>query len=119
MSTGLAARLLVETVQGVTVVNFADTVLMSEDVIQQVEEQLNALVDHAGPKKLLISFRDVRYMSSGVLGILLKLARKVAKDGGSLRLCGLNSSLKEAVRATALDRLIEIHDQESTALDSF
>jgi anti-anti-sigma factor len=119
MSTGLAARLLVEPVQGVTVVNFADTVLMSEDVIEQVEEQLNALVDHAGTKNLLISFRDVRYMSSGVLGILIKLVRKVTKDGGHLRLCGLNPTLMEAFRATGMDRLIEIHEQESTALDSF
>jgi anti-sigma B factor antagonist len=119
MSATFTRRLLVESVEGVTVVNFVDAALTSEEVIQQLEEQLLALTDQAGVKKLLLSFRDVQLMSSAVLAVLLKVSRRVTQAGGRLRLCGLAPGLRDVFRITRLDRVFEIHDAEAAALDSF
>jgi anti-sigma B factor antagonist len=119
MSTAADTRLLVETVEGVTVVNFTDASLTSDEVIQQLEEQLEALFDQFGGTRLVLNFDDVRYMSSAVLAVLLKGARRVGAMGGQLKLCGLSPALKEAFRASGLDRVFEIHESESSALDSF
>lgn len=119
MPAATESRLLVEPVEGVTIVHFADETLMSELVIQQVEEQLQALADQVGGGKVLLNFRDVHYMSSAVLAVLLKLSRRVSQSGGRLKLCGLVPGLKEAFRASQLDRTFEIYEDESAALDAF
>jgi anti-sigma B factor antagonist len=112
-------RLLVETVEGITVVNFTDPNLISDEAIQQVEEQLDALLAQVGGARLVLNFDAVRYMSSAVLAVLLKGARRVSDMGGQLRLCCLAPGLLEVFRASGLDRVFEIHDEESSALDSF
>jgi anti-sigma B factor antagonist len=39
--------------------------------------------------------------------------------GGRLKLCGIAPDIMAAFRITRFDRLFEIHEHESTALDSF
>jgi anti-anti-sigma factor len=119
MTTAEDSRLNVELVEGVTVVSFSDRSLIAEDVIARVEEQLLRLIDQLGPGRILLSFRDVHTMSSAVLGVLLKLSRKVGQMGGRLRLCCVEKGLREAFLACGLDRNFEIHEHEATALDGF
>jgi anti-sigma B factor antagonist len=115
----ICPRLLVETVEGITIASFTDEMLISEEVIWEVDEQLMSLVDGPSPEKLLLNFREVRVMSSTMLAILLKLARKIHGAEGELKLCGLSPDLLEIFRISRFDRLFEIHDQEWTALDAF
>jgi anti-sigma B factor antagonist len=119
MSRTISPRLLVETVEGITIASFTDEMITSEEVIWEVDEQLMSLVDGPSPEKLLLNFREVRVMSSTMLAILLKLARKIKGVQGELKLCGLSPDLLEIFRISRFDRLFEIHDEEWTALDAF
>jgi anti-sigma B factor antagonist len=109
----------VETVEGITIASFTDEMLVSEDVIREVDEQLMSLLGGPSSEKLLLNFREVRVMSSTMLAILLKLARKISGVQGELKLCGLGPDLLEIFRISRFDRLFEIHDEEWTALDTF
>lgn len=119
MAATVDSRLRVEPVEGVAVVHFADSSLTSELAIQQLETQLQLIADQVGAGKVLLNFRNVHFMSSAVLGVLLKLSRSVTKAGGVLKLCGLEPGLKEAFRASQLDKMFAIYDEESAALDAF
>lgn len=112
-------RVLMETIHGITVATFADAELLSEGVIHEVGEQLQEMIDGLGPADVLLNFRDVRLMSSNMLAVLFKFGRRINAAGGRLKLCGLAPDLMVAFRITRFDRLFEIHDEESTALDSF
>ena len=68
---------------------------------------------------MLLNFRAVQYMSSTMLAVLLKYARRVAGLRGQLKLCCIAPDLLEVFRITRFDRLFEIHAEELTALDSF
>ena len=118
MANTLAPRLYLETVGGVTVATFADADLVSERDIESIGEQLDAIVDNLGPTRVVLNFREVRYMSSTMLAILLKFLRRIQRAEGKLRLCSIAPSIKEVFRITRFDRLFEIDDQESTALDA-
>ena len=63
MSLGPPPRLLVENVDGVLVVSFTDTKIVTEDQIQEVGEQLYAIAEDAGKKKILLNFGNVQYCS--------------------------------------------------------
>lgn len=119
MSHVARSRLQVETVDGVTVAGFADDALLSDEVIREVGEQLDQLLDAVGPGRYLVSFRGVSYLSSMMLAVLIKFARRLEKAGGRLKLCALAPALREVFQIGQFDRLFEIHDLEAEAFDAF
>jgi anti-sigma B factor antagonist len=119
MSISPQQHLRVEIITGVTLVSIVDNDLLAEEVIMEVGEQLIRLVEEQGETKLVISFRDVRYMSSAMVGQLVKLHKKVVKVGGRMILCGFSPTLREVFRISHLDKLLEIQENEQVALDKF
>src|SRR3954462_5582172 len=112
-------RVLVEAIHGITVASFADSEILTEDVIEEVGDQLDELIDGRGPADILLNFREVRLMSSTMLAVLLRFSRRVAATRGRLKLCCIAPDLMQAFRITRFDRIFEIHDEESAALDAF
>jgi anti-sigma B factor antagonist len=119
MSDLLHTPLRLEEVDGVLVVQFASPRLVDEDKINDVAEQLFRLVDDEGRRRLLLNFAEVNYLSSAVIGIMLKLSKKLARVEGVMKLCGLKPIHLELFKATKLDKLFQIFPDEPTALDSF
>ncbi len=118
MSQGPRRHLRLETIEGVTVVSFVDTKIVTEENIQEVGDQLYSLVDE-GHSKLLLNFGNVQYLSSAALGKLINLKKKVGAIKGKLKLCCIHPDLLEVFRITRLDQVFEIHSEEQAALDKF
>lgn len=119
MSHDVRTRLLMEPVDGVMVASFSDDALLAEDVVREVEDQFEVLWDGVGAGGVLVNFRGVRFVSSTMLAVLIKFARKVEKGGGRVKVCELAPHLKEVFRLGRFDRFCEVFDDEATALDSF
>ncbi|MCA1684680.1 MAG: STAS domain-containing protein [Planctomycetia bacterium] len=118
MSQASRRHLRLETIDGVTVVSFVDTKIVTEENIQEVGDQLYGLVEE-GHKKLLLNFGNVQYLSSAALGKLINLKKKVGAAKGKLKLCCIHPDLLEVFRITRLDQVFEIHAEEQAALDKF
>jgi len=112
-------RLEVENIGDVTVVCLTDRKILVEQSIQVIGEQLLNLVNESGRKKLLLNFRNVEYMSSAVLGMLVTLNKKVLAAGGKLVLCGIDPQIREVFEITKLDKLFVIRGDEQEALQAF
>lgn len=111
-------RLYLETIEGVTVITISGPELIAEHVLVELAAQFDE-IDGPGLSRVLVNFREVRTMSSGLLGVLMKLQRRVRAAGGQLKLCQIAPDLFVAFRITRFDRLFDIHDEEWTALDAF
>ena len=118
MSQGPRRHLRLETIDGVTVVSFVDSKIVTEENIQEVGDQLYALVED-GHHTLLLNFGNVQYLSSAALGKLINLKKKVGAVKGKLKLCCIHPDLLEVFRITRLDQVFEIHSEEQAALDKF
>jgi anti-sigma B factor antagonist len=119
MSQAPRRHLRLENVDGVTVVSFVDTKIVTDENIQEVGDQLYSLVEDEGHKQLLLNFGNVQYLSSAALGKLINLKKKVGAVKGKLKLCCIHQDLLEVFRITRLDQVFEIHTEEQAALDKF
>ena len=119
MSQGPRRHLRLENVDGVTVVSFVESKIVTEENIQEVGDQLYSLVEDEGHKSLLLNFGNVQYLSSAALGKLINLKKKVAAVKGKLKLCCIHPDLLEVFRITRLDQVFEIYAEEQAALDTF
>ena len=119
MSQGPRPRLRLEDVDGVLVASFVDTKIVNEDQIQEVGDELYALVEDESRKNILLNFGNVQYCSSTVLGKLVSLKRKVEKTKGKLKLCCIHPDLLVPFKLTGLDKVFEIYKEEQAAIDKF
>jgi anti-sigma B factor antagonist len=104
----------VEEIDGVSVVSLAGPQILSE-----AGGDLNSLAESGGHEGLLLDFRDVQFLSSKALAMLISLRRKVDAAGGRLRLCGLSPDLLELLRLTQADDLFEVFDARQDGIRGF
>jgi anti-sigma B factor antagonist len=103
----------------VTVARFVDRKILDESNIQQLGNELFRLVEEDGKKKLLLNFANVEFLSSGALGKLITLDKKVKAHNGVLKLSNIRPEIYEVFAITKLNRLFDIRDDESAALAAF
>lgn len=116
--TDSTRRLLrLEEVEGVLVVSFLESKIVTEENIQDMGDELYALVEKEGRTRLLLDFGNVQYLSSAALGRLINLKKKVAAASGQLRLFGVHPDLMEVFRITHLDTVFEIKPDRAKALE--
>jgi anti-sigma B factor antagonist len=100
----------------VAVVALRDEKIVTEEAIERLGRQLNALVEEGDGKDLLLDFGRVDFLSSAALSSLIRLKKKTAAVGGRLRLCAIEPDLLEVFRITRLDTVFEIHKDAESAL---
>lgn len=119
MSQGRKRRIEVEYVGDVAVVAFVDKRILDEQNIQLIGEQLFALVDEEGRKKILLNFGNVEYLSSAALGKLITMNKKVRGAAGQLKLCNIKPEIYEVFEITKLNKVFQIYDDEASSLEAF
>jgi anti-sigma B factor antagonist len=100
----------------VSVVEFADRKILDELCIAEIRDELTALVGDSSPKKLLLSFKNVEYLSSAALSVLITLNNQVGALDGRLMLSDINPQIFEVFKITKLNKLFEIYDTAEDAL---
>ena len=112
-----APRLRVRTIEQAAILRFEGAeMLFEESAVRAVSEQLNRLVEE-GHIRLLVNFGGVRYLSSDVLGILAAVHKKIDPARGRIQLCGLDPLLRDMLRITHLDRVLDVCTDEAEALE--
>jgi anti-anti-sigma factor len=119
MSDSVRPRLQVESVGDVTVIGFAEPTLLAEETVREIAERLCVLAERPGPAKLLLDFHLVHSMSGRMLAILIWIARKIERGGGTVKLCGITPRVLDHFELTRLYRYFEIYRDPSSALEAF
>ena len=82
--------LAVKMVDGVAVITFLEAAAMIQgDKVEGLAKELFGLIDTKKYKKVLLNLYNAGYMSSTMLGQLVRLHRKMQELKGKVRLCCL------------------------------
>lgn len=100
-------------------VDFLDKNILEETNIQQIGDEVTALVEAGNAPKLLLCFQNVEHLSSAALGTLITVSNKVKSKGGQLRLSNIDPQIYEVFVITKLNKLFQIHDDIEKARQSF
>ena len=69
-----------------------------------------------GERQFIIDLAGIGYVSSAGLRVLLSLAKQLDGGKGTLRLCGLNASVKQVFDVAGFSKLFTIIADRATAL---
>jgi anti-sigma B factor antagonist len=85
--------------------------LILGDVIRELAKK--------GQKRILLNLNDVRYIDSSGIGDLVRSVTGLRREGGDLKLLSPAPMVREVLRITRLDKMLEIKDDELLAVQSF
>jgi anti-anti-sigma factor len=86
-----------------------------------VEATLKERIDHLvskGSKKILIDLDGLPYMDSTDLGRLIRCHLSVRRVGGRVRICNISDKVRELLKLTRLDTVLDLYHTEEEALAS-
>jgi len=113
------ARLLIQPIRDVTVVNFQDASILDTAVVDEIGRALYELVDGQARRKLILDFSNVKFLSSSALGVLITLKKKSSAIKGDVVLCSMRPELKKVFEITNLNKMFKFWENENKALGHF
>ena len=93
-----------------TIVTLVDEGILEEHQISRLKDAIEPVIEKNADQEMIINFAGVKFMSSSMLGLLVRIHKKVIELGGTLRLCNLDPSLLKVFEITQLNKVFNISD---------
>jgi anti-anti-sigma factor len=91
-----------------TTARFARLTSLNEYHADLIGKQLMALADAPGTKFITLDLGNVEYVTSTVLGHLVALNKRLQTAGGRLTLDNVRPAVKDILKVTLLDQVLDI-----------
>ena len=101
------------------VLTFSDRQILEEKNIRTLQESIVAVIDECEGIHLVLDFCNVEFLSSAVLGLLIRISKRVHEDNGQIRLCHISPKIYEVFKITQLTKVFDIYRDIDDALASF
>ena len=113
------AQLVVQEISGVTVVHLGSASILDGAAVDAIGKELFELIDSQARRKVLLDFSSVKFLSSSMLGVLIRMQKRAEAINGRVAILGLQPDLHKVFKITRLDKLFDFYDKEDEAMRSF
>ncbi|HLB74086.1 MAG TPA: STAS domain-containing protein [Sedimentisphaerales bacterium] len=111
-------RISVEYADNATIVSFVDEKILEEMDIRALQETIMSVIESAsGGMNMILDFGNVRFLSSAVLGLLIRISKRIYERDGRLKLCNINPKIYEVFKITRLTKTFDIYKDVDSAVD--
>ena len=111
-------RINVEYAENATIATFTGESILEEKDIQALQKSIIPVIEQAERINLILDFCNVRFLSSAVLGLLIRISKKVYERDGQLRLCNIKPKIYEAFKIKRLTKIFDIYKDTEDAVES-
>ena len=98
---------------------FTDSRILDETKLEQLGNDLIALLSKTSEERVILDFRSVQFMSSSMLGKLVLVEKKCKEYKVKLKLCSISPDIRQVFKITRLDKLFDIEADEAAARKAF
>lgn len=111
-------RVSVEYTADATIVSFTDEKILEEQDINALQDTIMSVIEQTERINLILDFGNVRFLSSAVLGLLIRISKRIYEQQGRLKLCNIDPKIYEIFKITRLTKTFDIYkDVESATKD--
>jgi anti-sigma B factor antagonist len=115
--TPIKPRISVDYTDKAVIIKFADEKILEDKDIAAIREAIMSVVEQTQRINLVLDFTNVKFLSSAVLGLLIRVSKKVYERDGQLRLCNINPKIYEIFKITRLTKVFDIYPDTENAVD--
>lgn len=104
---------------GILFIQLDDQRLLDEGKIQTVEREIDEAIDGSEATRVVLDFSKVQFMSSSMLGKLVKTQKKVTGYKAKMKLASVAPDIQEVFKITRLDKLFSVEKDADAARKAF
>jgi anti-sigma B factor antagonist len=86
---------------------------------QELGAELALVTGQEWARRLLVNFSRVGFLSSTGFAVLFKLVSRAKAEGREVKFCSMDPGVRLGAEIVGLDKIAEIHENESKALAAF
>lgn len=113
----MALKITDREVDGITVVDMDGRIVLGEESNSLRERVKGLLADNK--RRIVLNMNNVTYIDSAGLGTLVATYHSARNQGATMKLANLGSKFREVLQVTKLLTVFEVHDSETSAVQSF
>lgn len=102
------AKMKVEYGVEVTFVTFNEENILEEEQIRELHKSLEPIIQKNNDGRMVMNFANVKFMTSAMLGLLVRVHKRVSELGGELELCNLDPNIRKVFEITQLVKVFNI-----------
>ena len=102
------SRIKVEYGRNITFVTFLDERIVDEEQIREIKKSMEPVIEKNQAGKLILNFSNVNFMTSALLGLLVRIHKNVCDLNGRLQLSNLDPNLYRIFEITKLTQVFDI-----------
>ena len=111
-------RISVEYVSKAVIVSFTDERILEEKDINALQESIMLVIEQSEKINLILDFKNVKFLSSAVLGLLIRISKRIYEAEGKLKLCNINPKIYEIFKITRLTKTFDIYKDVESATEN-
>jgi anti-sigma B factor antagonist len=115
--TAIKPGISVEYSGNATIMRFTDEKILEEQDIKALTESIMSVIEQAERINLILDFANVRFLSSAVLGLLIRVSKRIYESDGQLGLCNINPKIYEIFKITRLTKTFDIYNSIESAME--
>jgi len=101
----------------ITIIDARGKIAFGEGVTKLRETVANLIA--GGNRKVILNLKEVDYVDSSGMGEIVRSHMAIRKQGGQLKLANLSKMVTELLQATGMNKVFDIHTDETAAVHSF
>ena len=79
-----------------------------------LREEIDGMLERIRPDTLILDFRDVTFMDSSGIGLVMGRYRLIREWGGAVEIHNPSPSIRKVMRLAGMDRIASIHSSPPT-----
>ncbi len=110
-------RISVEYASKAVIVGFTDEKILEDKDINALQESIMSVIEQSPKINLILDFKNVKFLSSAVLGLLIRISKRIYEIEGHLRLCNISPKIYEIFKITRLTKTFDIYKDIESATE--
>jgi anti-sigma B factor antagonist len=115
--TAIKPGISVEYNGNATIMRFTDEKILEEKDIKALQDSIMSVIEQAARINLILDFANVRFLSSAVLGLLIRVSKRIYENDGQLGLCNISPKIYEIFKITRLTKTFDIYNSVESATE--
>jgi anti-anti-sigma factor len=104
---------------GILTIVFEDARILDETKLEQLSRDLMEMLNKTTEERVILDFRNVKFMSSSMLGKLIQVNKKAGEFKVKLKFCSIDPEIRQVFKITKLDKVFDIEADEAAARAAF
>jgi len=114
--TAIQPNIGVEYSENATIISFTEEKILEEKDINSLQESIMSVIEQTERINLILDFSNVKFLSSAVLGLLIRISKRIYEHDGRLRLCNIDPKIYEIFKITRLTKTFDIYKNVESAI---